>query len=355
MATKLLLTGVTGYIGGDAFHVLKEAHPELEYTLIVRSEKRANAVREKYPDDKNVKIVVGAADSYTTVLEEEASKTDIILHTAESADDVPSAQAIVAGILHAKDRTATNPIVWIHLCGTGILMWYDQLHRRYGQPPLPSETYDDITSLPRLLTLPDSAMHRDVDKIVLSVNHLTPAAKTAIVAPPTIYGVGRGPINTISQQLPGLAQFILKNGFAPSPAPTGLTEWDNVHVSDVSSLFLALVEAAVNPNQRDNPEIFGLSAYYFCENGKPHVWGEVSAKLAQKAVEQGYLKEAVTKLVPFKELTVKSAALNSRSVASRARKYLGWEAKGPELEGELAGIVETEAKRLGVKKLEETV
>jgi nucleoside-diphosphate-sugar epimerase len=272
--------------------------------------------------------------------------------TAESADDVPSAQAIAAGIRRAKDRSPTNPIVWIHLCGTGILQWYDNLHQRVGQPPLPHETYDDIASLPRLLTLPDSALHRDVDKIVLGVNHLTQNVKTAIVAPPTIYGVGRGPVNTVSQQLPGIARFILEHGYAPSIAPTGLTEWDNVHISDVSSLFLALVDAAVNPNQRDNPEIFGLAAYYFCENGKPHVWGEVSAKLAQEAVKLGYLKEAVTKLVGVDEVTVKSMALNSKSIASRARKYLGWEAKGPALDGELAGIVETEAKKLGVKKIE---
>ncbi|KAK0632445.1 NAD-dependent epimerase/dehydratase [Immersiella caudata] len=353
MPTKLLLTGVTGYIGGDIFSVLIEAHPELEYTLIVRNEERANLVREKYPADTNPNVTIkyGTTAPYTTVLEDEASKTDIIVHTAESADDVPSAKAIAAGILRAKDRSPTNPIVWIHLCGTGILQWYDQVHRRIGQPPLPHETYDDIASLPRLLTLPDEALHRDVDKIVLGVNHLTQNVKTAIVAPPTIYGVGRGPVNTISQQLPGIARFILEHGYAPAVAPTGLTEWDNVHISDVSSLFLALVEAAVNPNQRDNPEIFGLAAYYFCENGKPHAWADVSAKLAQEAVELGYLKEVVTKLVGIDEATVKSMGSNSRSVASRARKYLAWETKGPALEPELAGVMETEAKRLAVKKL----
>lgn len=184
---------------------------------------------------------------------------------------------------------------------------------------------------------------------------MTPAVKTAIVAPPTIYGVGRGPVNKFSQQLPGIARFILQHGFAPSVAPTGLTEWDNVHISDVSSLFLSLVNAALNPNQRENPDVLGVGAYYFCENGKPHVWGGVSTELARKAVEKGYLKEAVTKLVPLEEVSVKSMGYNSRSVASRARRYLAWDAKGPALEGELEGIVETEARRLGLKKVSEAV
>jgi len=126
-------------------------------------------------------------------------------------------------------------------------------------------------------------------------------------------------------------------------------------VSDVSSLFLALVDAALDPKKRENPEVFGLSAYYFCENGKPHVWGKVAAELAQEAVNQGYLKKVVSKTVSIDEVTVKSMGSNSKSIASRARKFLGWEAKGPELKGELAQIVEYEAKRLGVKKLEEKV
>jgi hypothetical protein len=58
---------------------LREAHPELEYTLIVRNEERANRVRQKYPDDANVKIKFGTTAQYTMVLEDEVTKTDIIV------------------------------------------------------------------------------------------------------------------------------------------------------------------------------------------------------------------------------------------------------------------------------------
>lgn len=355
MAPKILLTGVTGYIGGDAFYALHETHPEFDYTLLVRNEDRVKPVRDKYPDTDKVRIVYGGPDaSYLEVLEEEASKTDVILHAAESADDVSQATAISNGVLKSEGRSEDNPIFWVHICGTGILQWYDQTNHRFGQPPLPSETYDDIASLPRLLTLPDTADHRDVDKIVLGVNHLPPfTTKTAIVAPPTIYGVGRGPVNTISQQIPALARFTLQHGYAPVVGPPGLVEWDNVHVHDLSALLTTLVSlAALEPDRaRTTPEVFGGQAYFFAENGTPHVWARVAADVAAEATRQGYLKEAVVKTVGIDDVPVKSWGANSRSVASRARKYLGWSPKGRSVQEEMEGMVRTEAERLGVKKL----
>jgi len=230
---------------------------------------------------------------------------------------------------------------------------YDLLHNRHGQPPLPHETYSDLASLPRLLTLPESAPHRDVDKIVLTTNHLTLHIKTAILAPPTIYGTGRGPLNTTSQQLPSLTRFILTRQFAPRVGPTGLTEWDNIHITDVSSLFLCLVNAALNPIQGHDEDIFGLKAYYFCENGRAHVWSDVAVEIAHESVRQGYLKEVVTKTVGIEEVPDKSWGTNSKSVAERARRYLDWSPQGRSLEEEIPGIVETEAKKLGLKRVGE--
>ncbi|KAK1829482.1 putative nucleoside-diphosphate-sugar epimerase [Podospora conica] len=337
------------YIGGDAFYVLYHTHPEYEYTLAVRNESRVKPVRDKYPDTDKIRIVYGTDQkSYEAVLEEESTNADIVLHTAESADHIPSAEAISKGV-----TKASHPIYYIHLSGTGILQWYDKTNSRYGHPPLPTESYDDITSLPRLLTLPDSALHREVDKLVLATNHASPGScLTAIVAPPTIYGVGRGPVNTRSQQLPNLARFILRHGFAPVVGPPGETQWDNTHISDVSRLFLLLVETAagVLGGEREvGAEVFGGRAYYFCDNGKPHVWREVAVTLAETAVRLGYLKEVVVKMVGIDEVPDPSWGMNLCGRASRARKYLGWEAVGPGLEGEWEGIVKEAAEALGVE------
>lgn len=171
---------------------------------------------------------------------------------------------------------------------------YDQTNNRHGQPPLPSEKYDDLADINRVLTLPDQANHRDVDKIVLSANNSNKGAiKTAIVAPPTIYGFGRGPLNTISKQIPSLTRFILNHGYGPIVG-TGKTEWDHIHIRDVSSLLVSLIDAALDSTLKKDPEVFGERAYYFCESGT-HVWGEVAAKIGAEAVKQGLLKEIVVR------------------------------------------------------------
>ena len=57
----------------------------------------------------------------------------------------------------------------------------------YGEAP--HMGYDDDEGVDKLTGLPDSAFHRDVDKVVLEAgNKYSDRVKTAIVCPPTIYG-----------------------------------------------------------------------------------------------------------------------------------------------------------------------
>ncbi|KAI0847101.1 NAD(P)-binding protein [Daldinia vernicosa] len=333
MAPKIFLTGATGYIGGDVLYQLNKVHPDYEYTLLVRNEERGKPVAAAYP---KARIVYGTLDD-AEVIEKEAAAADIVVHTADSADNVPSAKAIAKGL--AAGHTAEKPGYWIHLCGTGILTWYDADNKRYGQPPLPEQTYHDIDDIDRILSIPDSALHRDVDKIVLAAND-SPAVQTLIVGPPTIYGQGRGPVNQRSIQVPLLIDYTLQNGYAPIHPP-GLTEWNNLHIYDVSDFFVQAVEAAQDPSKTSNPEIFGPRGYFFLENGV-HKWSDVARWVADEAAKQGLIPEPATKEVDFPFF-----GANSKAVAARARKYLGWAPKGPTLKDDIPHSVALEAKRLG--------
>ncbi|KAI8719328.1 NAD(P)-bd-dom domain-containing protein [Fusarium sp. LHS14.1] len=344
MAPKIFLTGVTGFIGGAAFAKIYEKHPDYEYKLFVRSEQRAKAVSEKYPD---VKFVYGDLNS-TDVIEKAAAEADIVIHTAESADTVSAAEAIAKGL--AAGHTADKPGYWIHLSGTGILTWYDFDNKRFGEGPIPEEKYNDIDDIDRLLTLPDSAMHRDVDKIVQGAN--SDAVKTIIIAPPTIYGTGGGPVNKRSIQVPNLAHASLKLGYAPVIG-AGKTEWDNVNINDLADLFSRFVDAAEDPSKRSNPEIFGRNAYYFARGGQ-HVWADIAAWIAEEARRQGYAPDLKTKSVPLEVVSklglvsAESWGANSKGEAERAKKYLGWEPKGVSLKETIAEVVALEAKKLGL-------
>ncbi|KAI7759241.1 hypothetical protein LZL87_008618 [Fusarium oxysporum] len=346
VSTSVFITGTTGFIGGDAFYALHKAHPDWKYTILVRSEDKGKDVQKQYPD---VKLAIGSLDD-SKVIEKAASEADIVIHTADSSDHQGAAKAIAAGL--RSTHSTSNPGYWIHISGTGILCWYDMDNKRYGEGPLPEQAYDDLEGVDKVTSLPDTAFHRDVDKIVLDEAAKDPSAiKVAIVCPPTIYGTGRGPANQRSRQIPGLTETTLEKGFGPIIG-AGETEWDNVHVHDLSNLIVLLSErAASSENQSDEQEIWGPKGYFFAENGK-HKWSQISALIAKEAKKQGVIDSDETKVLDVDEAQKKlgfqalSWGLNSRGEAKRARKYLGWTPVGESLEEWIPESVQIEAKRL---------
>ncbi|ERT01965.1 nucleoside-diphosphate-sugar epimerase [Sporothrix schenckii 1099-18] len=365
MAPKIFITGATGYIAGDAFHVLQKTHPEYDYTLLVRSQTKVDAVNKAYPDAKNIHYVIGdnaSADAISAA----AAAADVVLHTGNSADDIPSAKAIIAGLV--KGHTASKPAAYIHISGTGILTWYDQDNKRYGQPPLPEQTYNDYDGVETLVTgLPDTAMHRDVDLVVqAAAREHSDVLRVAIVAPPTIYGAGRGPDNWRSIQVPSLAEYVLKEGYAPYAEGSGETVWDNVHVHDLSNLLVSLVEAGLDPtkygsaaagNDKAPGGLFGVYAYYFAR-AATHKLADVARWVAAAAADQKLVPNATAKPTPVPVFTSKDApgipainltwALNSHGEAERAHKLLGWTPTSRSLQDDVPQQVADEAKRLGI-------
>ncbi|KAF5250660.1 hypothetical protein FOXYS1_14857 [Fusarium oxysporum] len=345
-AKSVFITGTTGFIGGDAFYALHKAHPDWKYTILVRSEDKGKDVQKQYP---NVKLAIGSLDD-SKVIEKAASEADIVIHTADSSDHQGAAKAIAAGL--RSTHSSSNPGYWIHISGTGILCWYDMDNKRYGEAPLPEQAYNDLEGVDKVTSLPDTAFHRDVDKIVLDEAAKDPSAvKVAIVCPPTIYGTGRGPANQRSRQIPGLTETTLEKGFGPIIG-AGETEWDNVHVHDLSNLILLLSErAASSHKQSDEQEIWGPKGYFFAENGK-HKWSQISALIAKEAKKQGVIDSDETKVLDVDEAQKKlgfqalSWGLNSRGEAKRARKFLGWKPVGESLEEWIPESVQIEAKRL---------
>nr|POE59198.1 hypothetical protein CFP56_24467 [Quercus suber] len=354
---KLFLTGVTGYIGGDALHALAAAHPDYDVTALVRNSSKGAQVAQQYP---RIRLVYGDLDS-VDLLEEEARQADIVgrreadlatvrLLDFAHADHTASATALVKG-LAARDSSA-RPGFLIHTSGTGILLFDDIRTGTYGAAH--AKVYDDLDGVAEVTGLPDDAPHRDVDKIVLAA--AAQGVRTAIVCPPTIYGQGRGPGNQRSHQVPELARTTLQRGHGVQ-VNEGKTFWGNVHVHDLSALYVALVEnAAVGGTRAEwpgKPDVWGPQGYYFCEAGE-HVWGEVSRWVATAAYKQGLIASDEVRSIGPDEAdacTPMGASLwgaNSRGRARRAREVLKWQPQGAGLQEEIAATVAAEAKSLGV-------
>ena len=337
MAPKLFLTGVTGYIGGDFIHILSQKHPDWEVTCLVRNSDKGAKVVAAYP---KVRLVYGDLDS-VDIIEEESSKADIIYNFA-NCDHEASAKAIARGM---DKRTSDSPSFLIHTSGTGILTWETFDKNAFGDE-LPKK-YNDWDGVQELMSHPDRALHRVVDRIVVDAG--SDKSKIAIVCPPTIYGPGRGPDNQKSMQAYKAAAAMMqtKQGFVVG---NGKNVWHQVHVQDLTDLYILLGEAAANGGA---PATWNNDGYYLAENGE-FVWGDILKAIAKDAHSKGFLPEASTKgysaeetqkVVRFGHYMVGS---NSRGESIRGKKLLGWKPYRNSLMEEVPDVVDLEARLAGL-------
>lgn len=193
-------------------------------------------------------------------------------------------------------------------------------------------------------------MHRNVDKIVLAASAARPdAVKTAIVCPPTIYGQGRGPDNQRSMQLPMACQQTLKQkkGFVVG---SGTNVWTQSHIEDLSEIYVLLGEAAAAGG---GPATWGAEGYYLTDNGA-FTWGDVCREIAKVAYQNGLIPSGSAESISLAEADEISPRLkymigaNSRGVAIRARKLLGWKPDQPTLLETVPQALNYEAKALGL-------
>lgn len=253
-----------------------------------------------------------------------------------------AAEALTSGLAaHAPE----SPGYIIHTSGTGILVFADMERQIFGESS--SKIFDDWEGVGEVTSIPDFAPHRNVDKIILAASSAN--VKPAIVCPPTIYGPGRGPGNQRSIQVPELSRCTLQKGHGIQVG-AGKTFWTNVHVNDLSDVFVALVEAAVAGGGKAS---WGNEGYYFTENGE-HVWGDIARLVAGAAHKQGFIASSEVKILPNEEIEglCKAGTLlwgaNSRCRAVRARNLLGWSPKGISLERDITDTVAAEANLRGL-------
>lgn len=162
-------------------------------------------------------------------------------------------------------------------------------------------------------------------------------------------GKGRGPVSTRGRQTYELAKLILEKQYIPVVGQ-GKARWNNVHVADLSDVYLRLVEKAVTKDT--SPELWGEKGYILTENGE-HVWTDLAQLIAKTAAKEGYIEKDPKEGELDKDEALKQAGfeavswgLNSRGKAQRARKYLGWEPKEVSIEDEVPKILKEEKERL---------
>ncbi|KAF2993960.1 hypothetical protein E8E13_000272 [Curvularia kusanoi] len=340
--TKVFITGATGYIGGDVLYAVANTYLDLEITALVRNSDKGAQVAAQYP---KIRLVYGDLDS-SDLLTTESANANIVLHCAD-CDHVGAATAIVAGM---SKSSIPGPSYLIHTSGTGVLSWANFEENTFGYHR--AHTYNDWDGIKEVTSLPDAALHRNVDKIVLAASKGAGEVKTAIVCPPCIYGPGRGPGNKASMQAYFYSAATLKRGKG-FILNEGANVWTESHVRDLSNLFLALVTAALEPN--GGKATWNDEGYYFSGTGE-FVFGDVGKAIAKIAHEKKLINtsevdsittEEADKLVPMGTYLW---GTNSRGTAIRAGKVLGWKPQEKSLFDVLPDIVDHEARKQGLIK-----
>jgi THO complex subunit 2 len=126
--------------------------------------------------------------------------------------------------------------------------------------------------------------------------------------------------------------------------------WHQIHVSDLSNLYLLLGEAALD---QGSPATWNEEGYYLAENGS-FVWGDVLQSIAKIANDKGFLRDArAENLSPidadrYMRNAKFSIGTNSRGLSIRGKKLLGWKPVQGDIMDELPTAVDSEARLLGL-------
>ncbi|KAG0237340.1 hypothetical protein BGW42_001260 [Actinomortierella wolfii] len=336
--TKLnvFITGQTGYVGGTAInHLLKDPYAKENFVFrsLVRTEDKVKLIQAL-----GITPVLGSLDD-ANLLTEEVTKADVILHFAD-ADHLSALRAIAKGLQQHGHRHLARPIL-IHTSGTGVLL--DGANGAFASNEIYSDDQPD-----KILGLPDINIHRDVELVALDPK-LHAHADVYIVSPPTIWGVGTGPSNRHSIQVPVHVRNAIKQRKAYRVGQ-GLNRWSKVHVEDLADFYTLLTVKSVQ-DQSSNVLPKGREGYYFVENGE-FAWGDVTKVIADELHKQGVAQDAVVYDTPNNQeegYWLPNSFLllggNSRSRAVLAGKYLGWKAKH-DLDGkEFEQYIRDEVKR----------
>ncbi|KAJ2933382.1 hypothetical protein H1R20_g3697, partial [Candolleomyces eurysporus] len=314
--TKIFITGATGFIGGSVLSRLLE-HPEVksfEIVALVRSKDKAEKL-----NTLGVKTVLGDYTSYD-LLTKSASEADIVIALANS-DDLPAANAILAGLKQRFDTTGKAPIL-IHTSGTAIIM--DNALGLHGDHTIYSDLQSD-----ELQALPETALHRNVDIPLVNADK-EGYVKAYLVTPGTVFGTATGPLvdlgiqNKFSMQVPFFVKAALarkRGGYIGA----GKNVWSAASLSDTANLFTVLFDAI-----RKDPDSIGhgKDGYYFVENLEYSAY-EIAEAIGQALVELGVADTAEPNAFSEEELTQifgnlwPLLATNSRARGDRSRG-LGW-------------------------------
>ncbi|MCL1665286.1 NAD-dependent epimerase/dehydratase family protein [Elizabethkingia ursingii] len=284
---KVLITGITGYIGGSVAKLLLSKGYEI-YGLVRKEEDVVKV------EQFGVKAIAGNINDYK-LLCDICSGVDIVIHTAESADDAYAATNFLR-ILEGTGKT------FIFTSGSAILGGKEN-----GEAPNFQFT-EDIPLFPRL----EMSLRVNINRTILQAAQKN--IRSIVIVPTMVYGEGTG-LKKESIQIPALVKFSIEKGKGIY-IEKGENIWSNLHIEDLAELYVLALEKAK------------AGAIYYAENGASSlkaIANTISEKYKLEHAESISIYEAVQY---FGEAGAYFGfASNSYCNSDKAKAELGWQPK----------------------------
>ncbi|OSC98271.1 NAD-P-binding protein [Trametes coccinea BRFM310] len=323
---SILLTGATGYIGASILQALLR-HPNaksFEISTLVRDPAKAKIIQDKF----GVKVVVGSITNDTDKLSALAESAHVIIHTADSADNVEAVKALLQGMKARHEKTGDLPHL-IHTSGAGVFM--QAAHN--DSASIMKYSDGDVS---KIHALPPTAFHRNVELLVINADEKGKFAGTHIVTPTLVYGLGHGPLFDAGVANP---LTVLVNLFVRAAVKRGTVGvkdgsrgvWQNVHIDDLVNLYIGLLDAILNDPEKIS---HGREGYFIAENGSSTI-REILQSIAEGLFALGRISSP--ELVPYapgeatryfgSEMSSDLLFSDARCEGVRAQREFGWTPK----------------------------
>ncbi|CEJ70240.1 Nucleoside-diphosphate-sugar epimerase [Chryseobacterium oranimense] len=281
---NILITGITGYIGGSVAKKLTERNYNV--TGLVRNAEAAEKLKEL-----GIESIVGNIHD-ESVLNAAISNADAIIHTADSADDAYAADSFI----NALEGTGKT---FIFTSGSAIFGGKENGEKN-------DFVYtEDIPLNPRL----EMASRVLINQYVLQSARKN--IRSIVIVPTMVYGEGLG-LKKDSIQLPALINFSKGKGYG-AYFGKGENIWSNLHIEDLADLYVLALEKA-KPG-----------SLYYAENGSSTIRNlaeNISRQYNLQPAQSVSVQEAVNTFGPAGGYF--GFASNSLCNSDKAKTELGW-------------------------------